>query len=568
MKRLKEGQNGLAIAERVYAKAGHNGHNGHGKNGHVKRELNVDRQLPLNPAGKKGEEITLETIDLHPLVANFPPAAPEQIHQLAADMKLAGKTSPFVLCVDWSAKHTKGGIWFLLDDRNRFLACEIAGIAPQFHQRESIDKTEACELAVRLNLPNNHLTTSQKAAIAVPVVERLAAAGSKRSLDNLYARQRQTPSEIATKTAIPANPLDGPKLAPRGNGAVEQYLARNPEARINPGERAAERAAHLFGVSASNIKLATQIRRDDPELFEHVRLNKGPAGWPADKEFNLSAARIQLHKRKSLKLATALPSNEKVNRRKSSDELILNGDCLKLMPDLPGGKFTVIFADPPYNNGFKYDADPTHDDRSPRDYIIWCKNWMAECSRLLKPNGSLFIMIDDNYSDNFGMALREMKDPPLYRRNTILWWERFAQHSKTNFTNTVRFIHYFTRSPKDFIWNADQILVPSDRETIYKDARRGLDGKVPDNVWEFPRLVANDPRRVPYPICPPQVHPDLLQRIIKVASNEGDTVFDPFAGNGGTLREALALGRNAFGIERSPLYAKQAREWIAAGEGK
>jgi DNA modification methylase len=281
---------------------------------------------------------------------------------------------------------------------------------------------------------------------------------------------------------------------------------------------------------------------------------------------NLSQARIRVHKNDSLKKIERASEGSGPVRRKASNDLVICGDCLREMDKLPDGKFQLIFADPPYNNGTKYDADPTGDRMKDRDYHSWCKHWMSECARLLSPNGSLFIVIDDEHDDFFGLILRTLKDPPLYRRKKIVWWEEFGQGQKGNFGNAARYLHYFTRGAKGFVWNPERILEPSKRETVYHDSRRAPEGRVPANVWAIARQTGNKHDTIPFADHPPQIPDALLRRCILAASNEGDTVFDPFTGNGTTGRVALALGRKFLGFERSPKYAEQARQWINAGE--
>ena len=65
--------------------------------------------------------------------------------------------------------------------------------------------------------------------------------------------------------------------------------------------------------------------------------------------------------------------------------------------------------------------------------------------RLLSPSGSLFVLIDDRYSDFFGTVLRG-SGPRARRRNTIIWWEQFSNHQIKNFSHAARFIRYYTRS--------------------------------------------------------------------------------------------------------------------------
>jgi site-specific DNA-methyltransferase (adenine-specific) len=474
----------------------------------------ADRVIRVRP----DVETERPKIKIHPLAAEFPRMDDAELASLAARIKLAGRPMQFLLDGE-----------MLIDDANAARACEMAGVELDFHQWNG--EGSLPEIIAKNNLPRV-LDYDARAAIAVPFVEAAAQEGSK--------RQRQALSGIASKTAIPSNPSVVPNLGRRADGY----------------DRAVDRFAPIFDVSSGSLCLAQRFCREDPANFWRLKL---PRSHPQ----KLKLSRVQGLLQKNERLKKIVGIEEKLPRRKSSDDLIACGDCLKVMPNLPGGKYDLILPDPPYNNRTVYDSDPTGDNLKDRDYLNWCKNWMSECARLLKPTGSIFVFIDDRWSDFFGMALRELRDPPLYRRKTIVWWEEFGQHQKTNFGNAARYVHYFTRNPKQFTWNGEEILEPSKRQTEYHDSRAQPMGRVPDNVWAYPRQVGNKADTVPWPDHPPQIPAALLERIIKVASNPGDKVFDPFAGNGSAGRAALKLGREFFGIERSKLYAEQARLWIA-----
>ena len=75
---------------------------------------------------------------------------------------------------------------------------------------------------------------------------------------------------------------------------------------------------------------------------------------------------------------------------------IVNGDCIKGMNSLPEGSVDLVFADPPFNIGYKYD---TYDDkREVDDYLDWSKQWMAAVHRVLKPDGTFWLAIGDEYA--------------------------------------------------------------------------------------------------------------------------------------------------------------------------
>ena len=128
--------------------------------------------------------------------------------------------------------------------------------------------------------------------------------------------------------------------------------------------------------------------------------------------------------------------------------------------------------------------------------------------------------------------------------------------------------------PARFTFNGEAVRVPSARQTTYADRRANPAGKMPDDTWvlrpqEDERLFppASDTWYVPR-VCgtfkertghPCQMPEAVLERIIRVSSNPGDLVLDPFAGSGTTLATARRLGRRYLGIELSAEYAAAIR---------
>ena len=77
------------------------------------------------------------------------------------------------------------------------------------------------------------------------------------------------------------------------------------------------------------------------------------------------------------------------------DQLLV-GDCVRLMRKLPAGCVDLAFADPPFNIGYEYDR---YDDRRAKaDYLAWTERWLAAVRRLLKPAGSFWVAIGDEYA--------------------------------------------------------------------------------------------------------------------------------------------------------------------------
>ncbi|QDU35154.1 DNA adenine methyltransferase YhdJ [Poriferisphaera corsica] len=281
---------------------------------------------------------------------------------------------------------------------------------------------------------------------------------------------------------------------------------------------------------------------------------------------------------------------------------LFQGDCHKIMSRWQPNSLDLIFADPPYNIGYNYDH--YDDNREHDDYVAWTESWIDACTRLLKPTGSMYILIGDEYAAETRLHLRKLENEgKLMFRNWIIWHYTFGQRCKIKFNRSHAHLFYcvgtaalnaknLTKKPP-FAFNRDAIALPSARMTTYGDKRANPAGKLPDDTWylrHFPdaalwhtrpqdatentdeyfapdsdtwnqsRLCGTFHERTTWHPC--QLPEALLHRIIKVSSNPGDLVFDPFTGSGTTLAAAKQLGRDYLGTELSKDYAKKARQRI------
>ncbi|MEE8169725.1 MAG: site-specific DNA-methyltransferase [Phycisphaerae bacterium] len=235
-----------------------------------------------------------------------------------------------------------------------------------------------------------------------------------------------------------------------------------------------------------------------------------------------------------------------------SDHQIIRDDCIQRMGGWPANCVDLVFADPPFNIGYRYDG---YDDaKRYEDYVNWSRDWMAACVRVLKPTGSFYIAIGDAYAAELRLIGRELG---LTLRNWIIWHYSFGQNMRSRFALAHTHILYFTRDPKRFTFNDVPVRYPSARHTEYSDRRAHPLGRVPDDVWnEYPRVCGTFKERQGWHGC--QMPEALLVRIIRAASNPGDVVLDPFVGSGTTTSAAARLGRIAVGIDQSEEYAAEA----------
>ncbi len=280
----------------------------------------------------------------------------------------------------------------------------------------------------------------------------------------------------------------------------------------------------------------------------------------------------------------------------STEEMPTNaiavGDCLEVMASWPESSLDLIFADPPYNIGYNYDK--YDDNRSDDEYVDWTRAWVGACVRLLKPTGSMYILIGDEYAAETRMYLKELeRDKKLVFRNWVIWHYTFGQNCKSKFNRSHAHLFYvvgsaacgkWKQTDPPFTFNREAIAIPSARQTTYADARANPTGKLPDDTWYLrpqeteghyfrpdedtwyvSRLCGTFKERVGWHPC--QLPEALLERIVKLSSKPKDLVFDPFTGSGTTLAVAARFGRRWLGTEMSEEYAAKATERIEHVQG-
>lgn len=237
---------------------------------------------------------------------------------------------------------------------------------------------------------------------------------------------------------------------------------------------------------------------------------------------------------------------------------IITGDCVPVLGAMPAGFADLVFADPPFNIGYEYDQ---YDDYQTRyDYLAFADQWLAAAVRALAPAGSLFLAIGD---DNAAEYKTRLDGLGLTMRSWIVWHYTFGVHCERKFGRDHTHVLYYVRDPDRFTFNADAVRVPSARQAKYADKRANPKGRVPGDVWTFPRVCGTFRERNKFAHgC--QIPEALMERVILAASNPGDVVLDPFAGSGTTLAVANRLGRRWLGIELSEKYAAGARERVNA----
>jgi site-specific DNA-methyltransferase (adenine-specific) len=245
---------------------------------------------------------------------------------------------------------------------------------------------------------------------------------------------------------------------------------------------------------------------------------------------------------------------------------------------LPDESVHLVTTDPPYNIGVSY-GDHYDDGQTPKQFLANLEAIFRQLYWILTPTGSAFIFMSYHYQAEVLVLLKGLG---FHHRNTIAWYNTFGQAQKRKFTPSWTAIHYVTKHPTSFTFNADAVRVPSARQLLYKDKRANGKGKVPDDTWVLlpqkqapecfapesdlwleSRVCGTYKERVSHST---QLPLPVVERIITAASRPGDIVLDPFVGSGTVLVAARRLGRSSIGIELSEKTALVARARLVSEE--
>ena len=242
---------------------------------------------------------------------------------------------------------------------------------------------------------------------------------------------------------------------------------------------------------------------------------------------------------------------------------IIKGDCLKSFKKIPDNSIDLIFADPPYNLQLKKDLYRPNETKvngvndewdkfsSFKEYDKFSTAWLRECKRVLKPNGTLWVIGSYHNIYRIGTILQDLN---FWILNDIVWIKSnpMPNFKGTRFNNAHETLLWVSKDEKSkFTFN-------------YKTMKAFNDDLQMRSNWTIPicsgkeRLKDKDGLKV----HSTQKPKELLKRIILATSKEGDIVLDPFFGSGTTGAVAKLLRRNFIGFERESKYIKAARERI------
>ena len=239
---------------------------------------------------------------------------------------------------------------------------------------------------------------------------------------------------------------------------------------------------------------------------------------------------------------------------------ITNGNSLEILKKIPDKTFDLVFADPPYNlqigkklkrpddskvNGVN---DKWDQFKNFNDYDNFCKLWLTESKRVLKDNGSIWVI--GTYHNIFRLGYH-IQNMGYWMLNDVIWKKN---NPMPNFRGTR-----FTNAHETLIWASKN---KNSKYTFnYQSLKCLNDDLQMRSDWTLP--ICNGSERIKRngkKVHSAQKPESLLHRILLASTNKGDFVFDPFLGTGTTVVVAKKLGRNYFGVEKEKKYFKISKQ--------
>jgi site-specific DNA-methyltransferase (adenine-specific) len=235
---------------------------------------------------------------------------------------------------------------------------------------------------------------------------------------------------------------------------------------------------------------------------------------------------------------------------------LFGGDCLAVLPHIKDGVVDTVFADPPFNIGKQY-RQRTNDNLPEERYLAWCRDWIRECVRVLKPGGSLFVYNLPKWNVSIGAYLNELGME--FRHWIAIEISACLPIPGRLHPSHYSLLYYAKGKPKTFRRIRTPILTCRHCGGEVKDYGGHRDAMNPNGVtlkdvwsdippvrhWKFKskNREAN------------ALSTKILDRVVEMSTQPGDLVLDPFGGSGTTFVVCEAKHRHWLGIEID--YAKE-----------
>ena len=257
----------------------------------------------------------------------------------------------------------------------------------------------------------------------------------------------------------------------------------------------------------------------------------------------------------------------------NSGEIIF-GDNLELLKDVPSASCRLIYIDPPFNTqkvqkrdritvtrsedgnrggfaGARYNtvriSSPQYLDQFD-DFIAFVEPRLQEAYRILTSDGSLFLHIDYREVHYVKVLLDQIFGRDSFI-NELIWSYDYGGKPKTRWPAKHDNILWYAKNPEKYVFNYGAIdRIPYMAPDLVGPEKAAL-GKIPTDVWWMTIVPTNSKEKTGYPTQKPM---KLLNRIVQVHSNTGDTVLDFFAGSGTTGVAAANAQRKFILMDSNP----------------
>nr|VFK58139.1 MAG: site-specific DNA-methyltransferase (adenine-specific) [Candidatus Kentron sp. TUN] len=232
----------------------------------------------------------------------------------------------------------------------------------------------------------------------------------------------------------------------------------------------------------------------------------------------------------------------------TSHGVLYGGDCLNILGRMKAGTIDTIFADPPFNIGKDYKNG--HDDNVPQgEYLKWCRDWIQECSRVLKPGGAFFLYAIPELAIQFGNIMSEGLS---FRHWIALTMKGTYPRGNKLYPAHYALLYYTRGMPR--VFNKLRLPIPTCRHCgkeihDYGGHRNKMN---PEGVNLTDFWTDTSPNRHKKFKVRPGVNELKLvipERALLISTNPGDIVLDPFGGGGSTYQAAEKHCRSWIGIE-------------------
>ncbi len=257
-----------------------------------------------------------------------------------------------------------------------------------------------------------------------------------------------------------------------------------------------------------------------------------------------------------------------------SENLVIEGDNLEILRQLPDESFPLIYVDPPFNTGKnqkRYSISTKRSETGTRigfggktyeqvrgtvlgyndaftDYWAFLEPRLEEAWRLLTANGTFYLHLDYREVHYAKVLLDSLFGRECFL-NEIIWAYDFGARTKKKWPSKHDTILVYVKNPDDYIFNAEDV----DREPYMAPGlvtpEKAARGKLPTDVWWHTIVSPTGKEKTGYATQKPE---GILRRIIQASSNPGDWVLDFFAGSGTTGAVAEKLGRRFLLIDQNP----------------